>query len=111
MTNFFLHRRALMGLALTSALPATSVWAAGQPLPVVASFSILQDLTRQVGGDLVTVSALVGPDGDAHVFEPTPQQARQLLQAKVLVANGLGFESWLPRLKKASGFKGQAELV
>ena len=107
MTNFFLHRRALMGLALTSALPATSVWAAGQPLPVVASFSILQDLTRQVGGDLVTVSALVGPDGDAHVFEPTPQQARQLLQAKVLVANGLGFEGWLPRLKKASGFKGQ----
>ena len=107
MTNFFLHRRALMGLALTSALPATSVWAAGQPLPVVASFSILQDLTRQVGGNLVTVSALVGPDGDAHVFEPTPQQARQLLQAKVLVANGLGFEGWLPRLKKASGFKGQ----
>ena len=107
MTNFFLHRRALMGLALSSALPATSVWAAGQPLPVVASFSILQDLTRQVGGDLVTVSALVGPDGDAHVFEPTPQQARQLLQAKVLVANGLGFEGWLPRLKKASGFKGQ----
>lgn len=107
MTNFFLHRRALMGLALSSALPATSVWAAGQPLPVVASFSILQDLTRQVGGGLVTVSALVGPDGDAHVFEPTPQQARQLLQAKVLVANGLGFEGWLPRLKKASGFKGQ----
>jgi zinc/manganese transport system substrate-binding protein len=107
MTNFFLHRRVLMGLALSSALPATSVWAAGQPVPVVASFSILQDLTRQVGGDLVTVSALVGPDGDAHVFEPTPQQARQLLQAKVLVANGLGFEGWLPRLKKASGFKGQ----
>jgi zinc/manganese transport system substrate-binding protein len=56
---------------------------------------------------LVTVSALVGPDGDAHVFEPTPQQARQLQQAKVLVANGLDFEGWLPRLKKASGFQGQ----
>jgi zinc/manganese transport system substrate-binding protein len=107
MTNFPLNRRALLGLALSSALPASSVWAAGQPLSVVASFSILQDLCRQVGGDLVSVSALVGPDGDAHVFEPTPQQARQLQQAKVLVANGLGFEGWLPRLKKASGFQGQ----
>ncbi|MDR0259426.1 MAG: metal ABC transporter substrate-binding protein [Comamonas sp.] len=107
MSNFYLNRRALLGLALTSALPVGSVWAAGQPLPVVASFSILQDLTRQVGGDLVSVSALVGPDGDAHVFEPTPQQARQLQQAKVLVANGLDFESWLPRLKKAAGFQGQ----
>lgn len=107
MSNFYLNRRALLGLALTSALPVGSVWAAGQPLPVVASFSILQDLTRQVGADLVSVSALVGPDGDAHVFEPTPQQARQLQQAKVLVANGLDFESWMPRLKKAAGFKGQ----
>ena len=107
MSNFYLNRRALLGLALTSALPVGSVWAAGQPLPVVASFSILQDLTREVGGDLVSVSALVGPDGDAHVFEPTPQQARQLQQAKVLVSNGLDFESWLPRLKKAAGFKGQ----
>jgi len=107
MSNFYLNRRALLGLALTSALPVGSVWAAGQPLPVVASFSILQDLTRQVGGDRVSVSALVGPDGDAHVFEPTPQQARQLQQAKVLVANGLDFEGWLPRLKKAAGFQGQ----
>ncbi len=107
MSTFYLNRRALLGLALTSALPAGSVWAASQPLPVVASFSILQDLTLQVGGDLVTVSALVGPDGDAHVFEPTPQQARQLQQAKVLVANGLDFEGWLPRLKKAAGFQGQ----
>lgn len=107
MSNFYLNRRALLGLALTSALPASAVWAAGQPLPVVASFSILQDLTLQVGGDLVSVSALVGPDGDAHVFEPTPQQARQLQQAKVLVANGLDFEGWLPRLKKAAGFQGQ----
>ncbi|GAB2810150.1 metal ABC transporter substrate-binding protein [Comamonas piscis] len=107
MSNFYLNRRALLGLALSSALPVSTVWAAGQPLPVVASFSILQDLTRQVGGDLVSVSALVGPDGDAHVFEPTPQQARQLQQAQLLVANGLDFESWLPRLKKAAGFKGQ----
>lgn len=107
MSNFYLNRRALLGLALTSALPVGSVWASGQLLPVVASFSILQDLTRQVGGDRVSVSALVGPDGDAHVFEPTPQQARQLQQAKVLVANGLDFEGWLPRLKKAAGFQGQ----
>lgn len=107
MTKFSLNRRALFGLALSSSLPAMPVWAASQPLAVVASFSILQDLTVQVGGDLVAVSTLVGPDGDAHVFEPTPQQARQLQQARVLVSNGLGFEGWLPRLKKASGFRGQ----
>ena len=99
-----LTRRALLGSALAAAAP---VWAASPPMPIVASFSILADLTRQVGGDLVNVTALVGPDGDAHVFEPTPQDARKLQQARVLVTNGLGFEGWLPRLKKASGFKGQ----
>lgn len=104
MTFFPFNRRALLGAALSCSLP---VWAAAPPLPVVASFSILGDLVREVGGELVSVTELVGPDGDAHVFEPTPQQARQLQQARVLVSNGLGFEGWLPRLKKASGFKGQ----
>lgn len=104
MTFFPFNRRALLGAALSCSLP---VWAAAPPLPVVASFSILGDLVREVGGELVSVTELVGPDGDAHVFEPTPQQARQLQQARVLVSNGLGFEGWLPRLKNASGFKGQ----
>ncbi|WP_315123727.1 metal ABC transporter solute-binding protein, Zn/Mn family [Comamonas antarctica] len=94
-----------MALA-TAATAATAGHAAAARLPVVASFSILADLAREVGGEMVDVTALVGPDGDAHVFEPTPRQARQLQQARVLVSNGLGFEPWLPRLKNAAGFGG-----
>lgn len=89
------------GLALSS-----PVRAAAPATKVVASFSILADMVREVGGPHVEVAALVGPESDAHVFEPTPRDALALRQAGVLVANGLGFEAWLPRLKKAAGFKG-----
>ncbi len=103
MTPFSPIRRSLLGGAL--ALPV-SAWAATSRLKVVASFSILADLAQQVGGDAVEVLPLVGPNGDAHVFEPTPQDAMKLQQARVLVTNGLGFEGWMPRLKSAAGFKG-----
>ena len=76
-------------------------------LPVLASFSILADLTREVGGERVDVASLVGPDQDAHVFQPAPQDVKKLAAAKVFVVNGLGFEGWLSRLSKSSGFKGQ----
>lgn len=75
-------------------------------LPVVASFTILADMVREVGGDAVTVAELIGADGDAHVYEPGPQDVVRLKQAKVLVSNGLGFEPWLPRLQQAAGFSG-----
>jgi zinc/manganese transport system substrate-binding protein len=74
-------------------------------LPVVATFSILADFALEVGGDKVTVTALVGPDGDAHAFSPSPAEARKLVEAKVVLTNGLGFEGWLARLVKASGTK------
>lgn len=108
MSNFLISRRGLVATALCAAAAgAGPARAADTRLPVVASFSILADLVREVGGERVDVAALVGPDGDAHVFEPTPRQARQLQQARVLVTNGLGFERWLPRLKVAAAFKGQ----
>ncbi len=75
-------------------------------VPVTATFSILGDLVQQVGGDQVSVSTLVGPNGDAHVYQPTPQDIRTLAHSKLLVSNGLGFEGWLERLDSASGFKG-----
>ena len=75
-------------------------------VPVTATFSILGDLVQQVGGDQVSVSMLVGPNGDAHVYQPTPQDIRTLAQSKLLVSNGLGFEGWLERLDSASGFQG-----
>ncbi|QNM95809.1 metal ABC transporter solute-binding protein, Zn/Mn family [Chitinimonas koreensis] len=79
---------------------------AAAPLPVVASFSILGDLVHEVGGDKVAVTTLVGPDGDAHVYQPTPQDGRALAGARLLVVNGLGFEGWIDRLARASAYKG-----
>ena len=68
---------------------------ADEPLPVVASFSILGDITARIGGDRIAVTTLVGPDGDAHVFEPGPRDLRAVAGARVLVVNGLGFEGWI----------------
>lgn len=74
-------------------------------LPVVATFSILGDFVREVGGDRIELTTLVGPNGDGHVYNPTPADARRLAGAKVVFANGLGFEGWIGRLIKASGTK------
>ena len=71
---------------------------AQERLKVVASFSILADFVRNVGGDRVDVTTLVGPDGDAHVYTPTPADAKKIADAKLVFVNGLGFEGWLPRL-------------
>jgi zinc/manganese transport system substrate-binding protein len=79
--------------------------AAGK-VKAVASFSILGDMVKQVGGDRVEVSTLVGPNGDAHVFSPTPADAKMLAGADIFFINGLGFEGWMERLENASGFKG-----
>lgn len=81
--------------------------APAEPIRVVATFSILADMVRQVGGDRVQLTTIVGPNGDAHAFEPTPRDTRALGKAQVLVRNGLGFEGWLPRLLEASGFHGR----
>jgi zinc/manganese transport system substrate-binding protein len=62
-----------------------------------------------VGGDRVEVTTLVGPDGDAHVFQPAPADAQAVSGAQVIVANGLGFEGWMERLVEASGT--QATLI
>jgi zinc/manganese transport system substrate-binding protein len=78
-------------------------------MKVVATFSILGDLVAQVGGDRIEVVTLVGPDGDAHVYAPTPLDARRVADARVMVTNGLKFDGWIGRLAKASGT--QARLI
>ena len=92
----------LSALALVLSAPVL----AAARLPVVASFSILGDMTARVGGDRVAVTTLVGPDGDAHVYEPTPDDVRAVAAARLLVVNGLGFEGWMDRLAGASGYAG-----
>jgi len=77
-----------------------------EPLKVVASFSILADLAAQTGGDLVSVTALVGPGADLHEFQPRPEDARKLAGADLVLINGLGAEGWIGQLVAASGFKG-----
>ena len=91
----------LIALLCVVALPVQ----AKEKLPVVASFSILADMVRQVGGERVEVSALVGPGQDVHVYAPTPQDARRLTQARLIIINGLKFEGWIDRLVKSSGTK------
>jgi zinc/manganese transport system substrate-binding protein len=92
-------------------LLALALWLAASPLHaqarlnVVASFSILGDFVKNVGGDRVEVTTLVGPDGDVHVYTPTPSDVRKIADAKLLVINGFGLEGWLPRLLQAAGNK------
>ncbi|HVJ52934.1 MAG TPA: metal ABC transporter substrate-binding protein [Aliidongia sp.] len=89
----------LLSLALVSAARA-------EPMPVVASFSILGDMVHEVGGDEVKVTSLVGPDGDAHVYQPSPRDAKGVASAKLVVINGLGLEGWMERLISSAQFKG-----
>ena len=72
----------------------------------VASFTVLGDIVKEVGGSHVNVKSLVGPNGDPHTFEPTPKDSQELNQADVVFVSGLGLEGWLDRLVKASGYKG-----
>ena len=99
------RRHVCCSLALLALPRAGSPAVAQDRIKVVATFSILGDLVQNVGGDRVEVATLVGPNGDAHVYSPTPADARTLGAAKVVVVNGLGLEGWMTRLVKASGTK------
>ena len=98
------RRHALAATAL-AALFAAAPACAQDRLNVIASFSILGDFVKNVGGDRVEVATLVGPNGNAHVYAPSPGDAKKVADAKLVFVNGLGFEGWLERLVKASGTK------
>ncbi|HEY1363564.1 MAG TPA: metal ABC transporter substrate-binding protein [Xanthobacteraceae bacterium] len=108
-------RRRILAAALCFTLlpgaapaPAQPASAAGK-LKVLASFSILGDLVRNVGGDRLDLATLVGPNSDAHVYAAAPADAKKVAEARLVILNGLGFEGWMERLVKASG--GQATMV
>ena len=98
------RRRALAWLAAGLAFPGWSARGT-ERLKAVATFSIIGDFVKVVGGDRIDLVTLVGPDGDAHVYAPTPADARRLAEARIVFANGLHFEGWIGRLIKASGTK------
>lgn len=102
----------LLAFCLSIALGLAAVPARAEepaPLRIVTSFSILADMARNVAGARATVTSLVGPDADAHVFEPGPADVAMLAEADVLIINGLGFEPWLVRL--AASAKSKAKYV
>ncbi|NEW85693.1 metal ABC transporter substrate-binding protein [Rhodopseudomonas sp. WA056] len=98
-----------LGVMLIAALLMAAPAQADDRVRVVASFSILGDFVRNVGGDRIEVATLVGPNGDAHVYTPSPTDAKTIADARLVVVNGLGLEGWLPRLVKSSG--GKATIV
>jgi zinc/manganese transport system substrate-binding protein len=95
----------LIFVVLVTAAPLRAQDRLQERLNVVASFSILGDFVRNVGGERVSVTTLVGPDGDVHVYTPAPADAKKIAGAKLLVINGFGLEGWLPRLLQAAGSK------
>lgn len=105
------RRFAAAGLASLLALSALPAHAQSARVEVVASFSILADLIRQVGGERVNVRSIVPMGGDAHVYEPKPSDAAALTRAKLVVINGLGFEGWADRMVRASGYSGEKLVV
>jgi zinc/manganese transport system substrate-binding protein len=97
--------RRLVRCALLALLCCGAPAAAQEKLKVVASFSILADLVRNVGGDRVEVTVLVGRNSDSHAFEPSPVDSRRVADANLVVINGLGLEGWIDRLVRAAGGK------
>lgn len=91
---------------LVVALLASAAAADGKPR-VVATFTIIGDLTQALGGDAIELTTLVGPDADAHVFEPKPSAVATVARADLIVANGLGMEPWLERLTEAADYRGK----
>ena len=98
-----MHRSFQLAAALSViTLTSAALPAAAEPLKVVASFSIIGDFAKNVGGDRIALTTLVGPNGDAHVYEPKPADAVVMADADVVLVNGLHFEGFLQRLVEAS---------
>ncbi|XBS71280.1 zinc ABC transporter substrate-binding protein [Acerihabitans sp. KWT182] len=96
------HLPTSLAVIMVLASPA----ALAKTVDAVASFSVLADIVKEVGGEHVKVTSLVGPDGDPHSFEPSPKDSQALSRADVVFVSGLGLEGWLGRLVTASGYKG-----
>lgn len=92
-----------MILRILAALALTTTAAHAEPPQVVATFSIIGDMAARVGGDRIALEVLVGPNADAHVYEPRPRDAMAVARADVVLTNGLGLEGFVDRLIAASG--------
>ena len=104
-----LSRRALLSsaclLSLLASLPVRAQASQEKLMPVVASFSILGDIVQNVGGSRIALTTLVQPGSDAHVYAPTPTDAKTVSEARIVFSNGLKFEGWMTRLMQSSASK------
>ena len=103
--------RLLLSATIPALMALSAVPASAETLKVVASFTVLADVVKQVGGEHVKVTSLVGPNGDPHEFEPSPADAKNLNAAQVTFVSGEGLEGWMDRLITASGYKGKPVTV
>ncbi|RVB73600.1 MULTISPECIES: zinc ABC transporter substrate-binding protein AztC [unclassified Mesorhizobium] len=97
--------RAALAMSVITLTAFGASAALAEPLKVVASFTIIADFAKNVGGDRINLTTIVGPDGDAHVYEPSPADAVAMAGADVVLVNGLHFEGFLQRLVDASATK------
>ena len=86
--------------AIAVVMSASPSWA---KLNVVASFSILGDMVSEVAGDKANVTTIVGPDADAHLYQPNTSDAIAVTEADLIFVNGMGFETWSAQLIETSG--------
>jgi len=103
--------RSILALLTSALLTITADAASAKTLQVVASFTVLSDVVQQVGGDHVHIRSLVGPNGDPHQFEPSPEDAKNLKNADIVFPSGEGLERWFEKLVKASGYQGSPIIV
>jgi zinc/manganese transport system substrate-binding protein len=109
LNNTPLNRRQslLFGAAAVASLHPLALRAQSAKPRIVASFSVLADMAGELAPPGVEITALVGPNADAHVYSPSPADGKRLAQADLVLINGLGFEGWIERMVKVSGYRGQ----
>jgi zinc/manganese transport system substrate-binding protein len=106
-----LKQNILAGLLSGLSLVAATAVAAEEKIKIVASFSILGDMVEQVIGEHASVTTIVGPDADAHIYQPSLADARSVADADVIFVNGLGFETWSDTLIAESGTKATVHIA
>ena len=104
-----INLKRIIGALALSLLAFAGPASASDRLQVVASFSILGDMVRQVTGNLADVATIVGPDADAHLYQPNTADAKAVAGADIVFVNGLGFETWSDALINNAG--GDASVI
>ena len=82
------------------------------PVKVVAAENFYGDLATQIGGpNVVVTSILSNPDDDPHLFEASPDTAKALTDAKVVIVNGVDYDPWMEKLLSAHKAPSRKEII